>query len=60
MKDLVIQAFDAVIQREVAEEAEVRDEIKECGTVWAAREIWRLRRQVKALRRRLSEIETEA
>jgi protein-arginine kinase activator protein McsA len=31
MKNLVIQAFDAVIQREVDEQAEVRDEIKQLG-----------------------------
>jgi hypothetical protein len=39
MTNLVIQAFEAVIQREVAEEAGVRDEIKQRGTVWAASEI---------------------
>jgi hypothetical protein len=55
MKDLVIQAFDAVIQRELAEQAEVRDEIKQRGTVWAASEIWKLRRQVRSLRKQFSE-----
>ncbi|MBV9171570.1 MAG: hypothetical protein JOZ81_15960 [Chloroflexi bacterium] len=55
MKNLMIQAFDTVIQRELAEEAEVREEIKQRGTYWAAGEIWRLRRQVGALRKRLSE-----
>jgi hypothetical protein len=54
-KDLIIQAFDAVIQRELAEEAEVREEIKQHGKYWAASEIWKLRRQVKALRKQLGE-----
>jgi hypothetical protein len=54
-KDLIIQAFDAVIQRELAEEAEVREEIKQHGTYWAASEIWKLRCQVKALRKQLGE-----
>lgn len=48
---LIIQAFDNVIQRELAEEADVREEIKAKGTYWAAGEIWKLRRQVKALRK---------
>lgn len=48
---LIIQAFDRVIQRELEEESAVRDEIKQRGTYWAAREIWTLRRQVAALRR---------
>ena len=55
MKNLMIQAFDTVIQRELAEEAEVREEIKRRGSYWAASEIWKLRRQVKALRKQLSE-----
>ena len=57
MMDLVIQAFDAVIQREVAEADEVREEIKRRGTYWAGDEIWKLRRQVKTLRKRLAELE---
>jgi hypothetical protein len=55
MKDLVIQAFDAVIQREIAEADEVRAEIRRRGTYWAGDEIWKLRREVKALRKRLAE-----
>jgi len=55
MKDLVIQAFDAVIQREIAEADEVREEIRRRGTHWAGDEIWKLRRQVSALRKRLAE-----
>jgi hypothetical protein len=55
MKNLIIQAFDTVIQRELAEEAEVREEIKRRGTYRAAGEIWKLRRQVKALRKQLGE-----
>jgi hypothetical protein len=55
MKDLIIQAFDTVIQRELAEEAEVREEIKRRGTYWAGDEIWKLRRQVKAPRKQLGE-----
>jgi hypothetical protein len=55
MKDLIIRAFDAVIQRELAEEAEVREEIRQRGTWAAARELWTLRRQVKSLRKRLDE-----
>jgi hypothetical protein len=33
----------------------VREEMKRRGTYWAGDEIWKLRRQVKALRERLSE-----
>jgi hypothetical protein len=43
------EAFDA-------EQAEVRDEIKQRGTYWAASEIWKLRRQVSALRKQLDEL----
>lgn len=46
---LIINAFNNVIAREMAEEAEVRQEIKQKGTYWAAGEIWKLRRQVAAL-----------
>jgi hypothetical protein len=48
---LIIQAFNNVIEREFAEEAEVRAEIKQRGTYWAAAEICELRRQVAALRK---------
>lgn len=44
----IIQAFDRVIQRELAGEAEVREEIKQRRTYWAASEIYKFRRQVKA------------
>jgi hypothetical protein len=57
MKDLIIQAFNNVIDRELAEEAEVSEEIRQRGTYWAAGEIWKLRRQVASLRKRLSEHE---
>jgi hypothetical protein len=51
MRDLILEAFKSVIDRELAEEAEVREEIKKRGTYWAASEIWKLRRQVKSLRK---------
>jgi hypothetical protein len=43
------------VDRELAEEALVCDEIKQRGSNWAASEIYKLRRQVRALRKRLSE-----
>jgi hypothetical protein len=55
MTDLIIQALKNVVDRELAEQAEVRDEIKQRGSYWAASEIWKLRRQVKALRKQLDE-----
>jgi hypothetical protein len=55
MNDLLLEAFKSVLDRELAEEALVRDEIKDRGTYWAASEIWKLRRQVKSLRKQLSE-----
>lgn len=54
---LIIQAFDAVIKREIVEADEVRAEIKQKGTYWAGDEIWKLRRQVVALRKRVAEHE---
>ena len=54
MRDLIIEAFKNVVDRELADEALVRDEIKQRGTYWAASEIWKLRRQVKSLRKQLS------
>ncbi len=56
---MIIEAFNAVIKREIAEADEVRAEIKQRGTYWAANEIWKLRRQVVALRKRLAEKETD-
>lgn len=55
----LVSAFNAVIDREIAEENLVRDEIKQKGTYWAGSEIWTLRRQVKALRRRLDAIDPD-
>jgi hypothetical protein len=52
---LIIDAFTSVIDREHAEQAEVRDEIKRRGTYWAGDEIWKLRRQVKSLRKKLDD-----
>lgn len=54
---LIIQAFDNVIKREIAEADEVRKEVANRGTYWAGDEIWKLRRQVAALQRRLAEQE---
>jgi hypothetical protein len=51
----IIHAIDNVIKREIAEADEVREEIKRGGTHWASDEIWKLRRQVAALRKRLAE-----
>ncbi|MCP3475648.1 hypothetical protein NLM33_35840 [Bradyrhizobium sp. CCGUVB1N3] len=53
MNDLIVTAFNNVLDREAAEQAEIREEIRRHGTCWAAREIWSLRRQVRALRKRL-------
>ena len=55
MTDLIVQALKHVVDRELAEQAELREEIKERGNLWAAGEIWRPRRQVKALQKRRSE-----
>ena len=55
MRGLIVEAFNNVLDREFAEQAEVRDEIKQRGTYWAASEIWKLRGQVKALRKQLGE-----
>jgi hypothetical protein len=46
-----------LLDREFAEQALVRDEIKERGTYWAASEIWKSRRQVKSLRKQLNDRE---
>ena len=51
----IIQAIDNVIKREIAEADEVREEIKRGGTHRASDEIWKLRWQVAALRKRLAE-----
>ena len=55
MGDLIVEAFNNLIKREIGEADEVREEIKRRGTYWAGDEIWKLRREVKALRKRLSE-----
>ena len=55
MGDLIVEAFNNLIKREIGEADEVREEIKRRGTYWAGDEIWKLRRQVAALRKRLSE-----
>jgi hypothetical protein len=55
MRDLILEGFKNVIDRELAEEAEVREEIGQRGTYWAASEIWKLRRQLKLQRKQLSE-----
>jgi hypothetical protein len=47
MGDLILEAFDNLIRREIAGAGEVREEIKRRGTYWAGDEIWKLRRQVK-------------
>jgi hypothetical protein len=52
---LIIQAFNNVIKQEIAEADEVRKEIAQRGTYWAGDEIWKLRRQVAALRKRLAQ-----
>lgn len=52
-RDVIIQAFDNVIKREIAEADAVRAEIKQKGTYWAGDEIWKLRRQVASLRKQL-------
>lgn len=51
----IIQAIDNVIKREIAEADEVHEEIKRGGTHRASDEIWKLRWQVAALRKRLAE-----
>jgi ubiquinone biosynthesis protein UbiJ len=57
MHKLIVEAFDNVIKREIAEADAVRAEIKARGTYWAGDEIWTLRRQVAALRNRVAELE---
>jgi hypothetical protein len=59
MKDLIIQAFDSVIKREIAEADEVRKEIVQRGSYWAGDEIWKLRRQLAALRKSLAKYESD-
>ena len=54
---LILEAFNNVIKREIAEANEVRAEIAQKGTHWAGAEIWKLRRTVKALRERLAKAE---
>ena len=56
---MIIAVFDEAFQRNIAEADEVRKEIAEKGTYWAGGEIWKLRRQVAALRERLAKKETE-
>jgi hypothetical protein len=60
LHELIIGAFNRVFEQERAEEAEVRGEIAKHGTWWTASEIWKLRRQVKSLRKRLAELTDEA
>jgi hypothetical protein len=60
MTDLLLRAFNNVLDAEFAEEKLVRDEIQQRGTYWAASEIWKLRRQVKALRSQLSKDDPSA
>ena len=55
LQSSIVKAFDAVIKREQAEAALVREEVVSRGTNWAGDEIWTLRRQVAALRKRLAE-----
>ncbi|MGC0320841.1 ubiquinone biosynthesis protein UbiJ [Bradyrhizobium sp. USDA 326] len=57
MRDLIIEAFDSVIRREIAEANDVRKEIAQRGAYWAGDEIWKLRRQVATLRKRIAELE---
>ncbi|MDA9398567.1 hypothetical protein [Bradyrhizobium sp. CCBAU 45389] len=57
MRDLIIEAFDGVIRREIAEADDVRKEIAQRGAYWAGDEIWKLRRQVAAPRKRIAELE---
>ncbi|MBB4428398.1 hypothetical protein GGD66_006985 [Bradyrhizobium sp. CIR48] len=57
MRDLIIEAFDSVIRREIAEADDVRKEIAQRGAYWAGDELWKLRRQVAALRKRIAELE---
>lgn len=52
---LFVRAVEQGIERDLAQEALVRDEIKQRGTYWAAGEIYSLRRQVAALKGRVSE-----
>ncbi|MBB4383128.1 hypothetical protein [Bradyrhizobium sp. SBR1B] len=57
MRNLIIEALDNVIRREIAEADDVRKEIAQRGAYWAGDEIWKLRRQVAALRKRIAELE---
>jgi hypothetical protein len=44
--DPIVKLFDMVIERELAEERAIREEIGMRGTFWAAAEIYKLRRRV--------------
>jgi hypothetical protein len=58
MRDhLIVEALKNVLDCEADERALVRDEIKQRGTYWAGEEIWKLRRQVRSLRKQLSDRE---
>jgi hypothetical protein len=55
LNGLIIQALNNITNQEIAEADEVRKEIAQRGTYWAGNEIWKLRRQVAALRKRLAQ-----
>lgn len=57
---VILEALKNVIEREIAEADEVRNEIAQRGTYWAGGEIWKLRRQVTALRKRIAQYEGDA
>lgn len=57
LHDVIIGVLNEGIERELKEEEAVRGEIKQHGTWWAGSEIWKLRRSVASLRRRISELE---
>ncbi len=59
LHDLIIKVFDEGFARDRAEADEIRNEIKTKGTYWAGGEIWKLRRLVASLRRRLAEMERD-
>ena len=51
---MILEAFNRILDQEFAQQDLIREEIKQRGSYWAAREIWALRRQAAALRKRVA------
>jgi hypothetical protein len=55
----IMKVFNEGFERDLAEAAKIREEIKRRGTYWAGNEIWDLRRAVASLRKRIAEQESK-